>query len=205
MFYETKTSHDISKMFKYFGFIFINVIILPIAQFSQLIDVVNMIYRNNFDDIKETFGLNMIDKSQLFVKYIMTCSLMSQAVALFDLNHAFYSWLYKCIRTEDKDIEKLKEEIKRARKAKHSAFDTIEKDEYHWEISFHIAFVQVVYTMTLLYSLISPIIIFFGALFFTIKYFVDKYNLVFVYPKLYDSKASLAPHIISLGYFSLFF
>ena len=59
--------------------------------------------------------------------------------------------------------------------------------------------------MTLLYSIVSPIIILFGALFFTIKYFVDKYNLVYVYPKLYDSKASLAPRIITLGYFSLFF
>ena len=59
--------------------------------------------------------------------------------------------------------------------------------------------------MILLYSLISPMITLFGALFFTIKYFVDKYNQIFIYPKLYDSKGSLAYHISSLCYASLMF
>lgn len=81
----------------------------------------------------------------------------------------------------------------------------MEKDEYTWEIGFHIAFVQVVFTMILLYALVSPLITLFGALFFTIKYFVDKYNQVYVYPKLYDSKGSLAYHIGNLGFGSLMF
>ena len=66
------------------------------------------------------------------------------------------------------------------------------KDVEVWEISFHIAFNQVVYSIVLLYSLVSPMITLFGALFFTIKYFVDKYNQIYIYPKLYDSKGTIA-------------
>lgn len=92
LFYETRTQKDISKMFKYFFYIFINAIILPLAQFTQIIDIVKFIYRpqESFDVFQEQFGANLIDKSQLFMKYLLTCSLVSQAVALLDLPHYFY-------------------------------------------------------------------------------------------------------------------
>lgn len=36
--------------------------------------------------------------------------------------------------------------------------------------------------MVLLYMIICPSISLFGAIYFSIKYFIDKYNLVYVYP-----------------------
>jgi len=53
-------------------------------------------------------------------------------------------------------------------------------------LGYNIAFNQIVYTMVLLYCLITPAISILGALYFTIKYFIDKYNLTVVYPKSYD-------------------
>lgn len=106
MFYETRTQKDISKLFKYFFFIFVNAIILPIARISQILDAVNLLYKNKrFIDFREQFSLNMIDKSQLFMKYLLTCSLMSQAVALVDLPHAISSCLTrKCSKKKTKEM-----------------------------------------------------------------------------------------------------
>ena len=50
-FYQTYTKKDISKTFKYFVYIFINAIILPIAQFTQILDLVNMLYKQRYEDI----------------------------------------------------------------------------------------------------------------------------------------------------------
>lgn len=64
---------------------------------------------------------------------------------------------------------------------------------------------MVIYLTIFLYSLISPIIVLIGALYFTIKYYVDKYNLTVLYPKNYDSKGELSNKISSLAYFSIYF
>lgn len=48
-----------------------------------------------------------------------------------------------------------------------------------------------VFTIVFLFSVTAPVITFFGFLFFTFKYFVDKYNFIWVYPKEFDSKAKL--------------
>jgi len=57
----------------------------------------------------------------------------------------------------------------------------------------------------MLYGLIQPLILLFGACYFTIKYFVDKYNKTIVYPKLYESKGVMANHLMFISNFSLWF
>ena len=53
------------------------------------------------------------------------------------------------------------------------------------------AFNLIMYIIIMLYSLVNPIITIVGALYFTIKYFFDKYNLTVVYQKNYESKGDL--------------
>ena len=59
--------------------------------------------------------------------------------------------------------------------------------------------------MVLLYCLITPAISFLGALYFTIKYFIDKYNLTVVYPKSYDCQGNLTKYISRLAKLTLAF
>lgn len=40
LFYETRTQKDVSKIFKYFLFLFINAIVLPITRISQIVDFI---------------------------------------------------------------------------------------------------------------------------------------------------------------------
>lgn len=80
-----------------------------------------------------------------------------------------------------------------------------EVDYYRFELGYNIAFNMIIYLTVFLYALISPIITLIGALYFTIKYYVDKYNLTVVYPKNYDSKGQLSQRIRPLAYFSIYF
>ena len=80
-----------------------------------------------------------------------------------------------------------------------------EIDYYRFEVSFAMAFNMVIFIIVFVYSLITPIITLVGALYFTIKYFVDKYNLTHVYPKNYDSKGQLGIKISQYNHFSIYF
>lgn len=61
----------------------------------------------------------------------------------------------------------------------------------------------VVFINCLLFSVLVPIIPFFAFLFFYIKYFVDKYNLIFVYFKVYESGGKIRKNVTSLMIFNL--
>jgi hypothetical protein len=103
---------------------------------------------------------------------------------------------------KDEEFELFK---KKKQREQGMAVDDDGIDFYRFEIGYSIAFNQVVYTIVFLYSLISPIITLFGALYFTIKYFVDKYNLTHVYPKNYDSRGELAKYLSILNHLSIYF
>lgn len=84
----------------------------------------------------------------------------------------------------------------------------LKKNDVDWsrfEVSFGMAFNLIMYIIIMLYSLVNPIITIVGALYFSIKYFFDKYNLTVVYPKNYDSKGDLGAQITYYNYLMIFF
>lgn len=78
------------------------------------------------------------------------------------------------------------------------------EDDYFFDLGYHLSFVVVVFTIVFLFSVTAPLISFFGFLFFGFKYFVDKYNFIWVYPKEMDSTSRT--HATSSGFlmFALF-
>ena len=77
-------------------------------------------------------------------------------------------------------------------------------DVYFFDIGYNIAFNQIIYIMVFTYGLISPCILMLGCLYFSFKYFIDKYNLTVVYPKAYEGRGDISKNIINYSNFSLF-
>lgn len=73
------------------------------------------------------------------------------------------------------------------------------RDIYTFDIAFNIAINQVVYTVTFIYAIISPMIALLGGTYFCIKYFIDKYNLTVLYPKDYESNGEISRSIYYLA------
>lgn len=71
-------------------------------------------------------------------------------------------------------------------------------------LDYNIAFMQLIYTLVLLYSMLIPPITFFGFLYFLFKYYIDSYNLTIIYPKNYQSKGKLSSKLIQYAYTSLY-
>jgi len=62
----------------------------------------------------------------------------------------------------------------------------------------------VIFLNCLLFSLIAPMISFFASLFFYIKYNVDKYNLIFVYYKVFESGGKIRKVVTDYMLLNLF-
>ena len=61
------------------------------------------------------------------------------------------------------------------------------RDTYVFDLGYHQSYSLVIFLNCLIYSTFVPIIPLFAALFFSIKYLIDKYNMIFVYFKEYES------------------
>lgn len=55
------------------------------------------------------------------------------------------------------------------------------EDDYYFDLGYHFAFSITIFTVIFIFSAAVPLIPLFGFLFFGFKYFIDKYNFVFVY------------------------
>ena len=55
------------------------------------------------------------------------------------------------------------------------------KDGFYFPLGYNIAYSLIIYTIVIIFSTVAPIITPFGGCYFTVKYFIDKYNIVYVY------------------------
>lgn len=77
------------------------------------------------------------------------------------------------------------------------------KDTWFFDMGQNIAFTQIIYCTILIFSQVAPLITPFGCLFFTFKYLIDKYNILYVYPNEYVGQGRLYKRIIKMQYFGI--
>ena len=83
-------------------------------------------------------------------------------------------------------------------------YQTDIEDDWYFDIGYNYAFVLTVFIVIFVFSASVPLIPLFGFLFFFFKYYIDKYNFVFVYPNEFESKGSLADSVTKYTAFGLF-
>jgi hypothetical protein len=156
-FFEKKSSRERSKLVKYLFYIFLNTLIMPIVNSQDMTKFI-MSYAFRLEKLNKIMSNNLIENQNLFQRYIITCSFLSQCWSLVDIPHTFFKMIGKQ-----------------------------KKDDYFFDQSYFVAFNMVIFTMVLMYAIVSPSILIFGSIYFWIKYIIDKYNLTVLYPKDYDN------------------
>jgi hypothetical protein len=79
------------------------------------------------------------------------------------------------------------------------------KDDWYFDIGSNIAFNQIIFLVILLFSQVAPLITPFGMLFFTFKYHIDKYNIMYVYPVEYVGEGRLQKRMLFYFYTGIVF
>ena len=75
-------------------------------------------------------------------------------------------------------------------------------DDYHYELGYNQSYCLVIFLNCLLFSTLVPIIPIFACLYFSIKYRVDKYNLIFTYFTKYESGGRIKKCVRNLMMFN---
>lgn len=186
--FQRKSSRQNAIMHRNFFFMFVNLFILPIMQKAVALDL--------FEDIKKEqlsfaskFSLGFMVQQIFFLKFIIALLFISNGFWLTDMFHR----LYVCIGRR----------IHQHREAQ-SVIKTRYKDEYEFDIGYHQSYSLVIFLACLLFAILVPLISFFAFLFFFVKYFIDKYNLIFVYYKVYESGGKVRKHVMWYMVFNLF-
>ena len=89
------------------------------------------------------------------------------------------------------------------RREKDSAIKTEYKDEFEYDISYNQSYTLVIFLNCLIFSCFVPLIALIGAIYFYLKYLIDKYNLMFVYNKNYESGGKIRIVVTRFMYFNL--
>ncbi len=132
----------------------------------------SLVYYLTFNDSFTITNLAMT-KSTLFTKFMLGLTLMSNVLYALDAPHWFYKWLH------ERNKRKLPEYMKLSPHAVQVS--------YYFDHGYALAFVALIWTMAILFSTIAPLIPLIAFVFFFIKYLVDKYNFMYVYPAEFDS------------------
>lgn len=77
-------------------------------------------------------------------------------------------------------------------------------DEYAFDLGYHQSYSIVILTLGLIFCAIVPLIAIFELFFFFLKYFIDKYNLTFVYNKEFEGGGIIKNAVIPFLLFSIF-
>lgn len=168
-------------------FMLVNSFIIPtfgVLSLSGLKTYISFLVKSGWDwDVSEGFIIN----TYFFMRYIIQVTFISNCFQLLALPQYFVKKFRVFIASTD--YEKFYASL-------------IKK---YFDYGYNYSYSITVFILTLTFSSTIPLILPFGALFFYIKYFIDKYNLLFVYPAEFESHGNLTELVVKFALIGIFF
>jgi len=184
---ETKSGMQeiILKMnFFYMG---LNMVLLPLTGLITIKEFMNLILEEEFNLISHIAG-NLGNMASFFATYLMQVTFISNCIQMFDLPHFI--------------VKNLKKFVARKQLKKFT-------DDWFFDLGYYQAYTATIMMMCLMFSVLMPIVTGFASCFFFFRFYIEKYNMLFVYLQDYESKAilrkSIVPYqIVAVTVFQLF-
>lgn len=168
-------------------FMIINCFFIPtfgVLDLAKIKKYCGFLLKSGWDwDVSEGF----IKNSYFFMRYIIQVALISNGIQLLSLPIFF--------------VKKFRVFLASTNYEKFYASLTKKYFDYGYHYSFSIT----VFILTLVFSTTIPLIVPFGCLFFVLKYYIDKYNLLFVYPVEFESHGNITTMVLKFALIGIFF
>ena len=142
------------------------------------------IFTNNKRPFYEMFSSRYFDQILVMIQLLF----LTNGFSLIDITHR----LHRLISTSIHNYKQRDSKIK-----------TKYHDEYQFDLGYHQSYSLVIFLNCFLYSFEVPLVSLFATLFFYGKYLIDKYNLIFVYYKTYDSGGKFRKTVTNLMFIIL--
>ncbi|CDW87165.1 integral membrane protein [Stylonychia lemnae] len=177
---ENKSQRHRSNLFKQLVFLLLNTVFMPITQTTTIESFLVHVIKEDISDIQLELSSKFLKTSEFFLRYIIQCTFMNNIFQLLDAPHQLYLLFVRCCK---KNRPYLKQNGRL-------------EDNWYFDISYHFAFSITVFIIIMIFSASVPLIPLFGFFYFSIRYFVDKYNFMFVYQTEFQSTGVLGKGII---------
>ena len=154
-------------------FMGLNMIALPLTGLVEISELINYFVKTGLNpvDLSERIGTT----AAYFTNYVMQVSLLSNGMFLIDGVHFFYIVFQQL---------------------KHLFFSGPLIDDFPFDIGYNKSFSCTIGLISLIFAVPMPIMSMFGALFFFFKYFIDKYNIIYVYQQDFESDCRMRNDLI---------
>lgn len=162
IFHWTRSSENYSIMMKTFTFLLFMVLILPSLGLSSARALVEWMAHTS----EETRWncVFMPDNGAFFVNYVITSAFIGTALELIRFPELFMYAFRMCLARSQADIASVRTAI---------LFEFPFGVQYGWML--------LIFAITVVYSLLSPLIAPFGFIYMCLKHFVDKHNIFYAY------------------------
>ena len=157
-----KSEQATSRIFKYLLYSIVNIIIFPLVGSYTLTVMVDQMLDSEILEWNAYLSHNIEKVGDFFVNFIVSMAFNSNLLDLLALSTYFFG------KVNEWQASTFNEERK--------AMMAPEFDFPH-----EYAKVLTIFAITLVFSISTPIILPFGVVYMVLKYFVDKYNLLFAY------------------------
>lgn len=159
----TKSKQNLSTMRKTFFFLLFMVLILPSLGLTSAQAFVEWSIQSSNITLRWDC-IFLADKGAFFVNYVITSSLIGTALELLRFPElAMYVWRLLLLKSQAEKV-------------------TIQKEILSiFPFGVHYTWTLLIFTITVVYSLICPLVTPFGLLYLCLKHFVDKHNIYYVY------------------------
>ena len=96
--YELKSDKHIANMRRYYFFLMLNTIILPISGLTSMESVKDLMFSKGLPKgLLETHNIitqNLVKSSSFFIRYLMSCTFLSSCFLIFDIGHQLYKLFF---------------------------------------------------------------------------------------------------------------
>lgn len=184
--FRLKSDRHYSNFKKHYVYLLVNVLMIPLFGLTSYETLMYYLTSNDTNTITH----RAMTKSTLFTKFMLGLTLLSNALYALDVPHFCFKWLH------GRYIASLPEYMK--------PLANVIEVGYYFDHGYNLAFVALIWTMGVLFSTIAPLIPIIAFVFFGIKYLVDKYNFMYVYPAEFDSSQPFGMKVSNICTTSIF-
>jgi hypothetical protein len=143
----------------------------------------------NVEDWQKLMGAKLVNNNWFFLRYAIQLAFLSNGIQLLDIPHNIVrSCKFLCYkRREKKELEK-------------KPF----VDNFSYDLGYFQSHAIVIFALGLTFSGTNPLIGMFITLFFTIKYWIEKYNLTFVYNREFEGGGVIKQQVLPFMVFTVY-
>lgn len=165
---EWRSKKESTIMNKNFIFIFLNCTIVPLINLTM---IQTFIINKNID--YEGLVERISHSTEFLLRLLIQITFISATIQLFASPYFATKKFKKWVNNEYKE-------------------ENWQFQEWFFNIGYSVPYNSAIFTMVLVFSTIAPLVLPLGAVFFYLKYLLDKYNLIYVCPEQFESAGRIS-------------